>query len=120
MDISQFLHSINITFKEIEYTDETTIYKLNSKNNLVVCLSKDSSFIIERDLFFYLENQKIDYSFLLINTIDEKYFFLEHNKISNWLKSSFERCDKDELYFGKIVLQHRLSLNELTNKIKKL
>lgn len=116
----EFLKSLNITYKEIEYSDDITIYKLNNSHNLVVCLSKDSTFKIERDLFFYLDNQSIGYSFLLINISDEKYFFLEYNKISRWIKSSFESCEKDVIYFGKIVLQNRISINELTNKIGKI
>lgn len=44
MNTIEFLKSLNITYKEIEYSDDITIYKLNYTHNLVVCLSKDNTF----------------------------------------------------------------------------
>lgn len=117
MVLDTFLKELKIEYKEIEYDDYAIIYKLKLKVNLVYMKSRSSSFSIDRDLFFYLVNQKQEYHFLLDNNCDDKIFFLPYNKFASWLKGSFDSSDKDELYFGKVVLQNELSQKQLTSHV---
>ncbi len=120
MGLKTLLKELEIEFKEIEYDDHASIYKLNSKVNLVCMKSKSSAFSIERDLYYYLDNQKLEYHFLLINRNENKYFLLPFNKFSKWLKGSFDSCDKEEIYFGKVVLQNEIKANQLTTNLMKI
>lgn len=120
MVLETLLKELDIEFKEIEYDDNSSIYKLNSKVNLVCMKSKSSAFAIERDLYYYLDNQKIEYHFLLINKNDNKYFLLPFIKFSNWLKGSFDSCDKDEIFFGKVVLQNEINEKHLATSLLKI
>jgi len=55
----------------------------------------------------------------LRNSCDNKVFFIEFKDNNNWLYSSFERSDKEKLFFGKIVLNNESNLDKVIEKIKK-
>lgn len=120
MQIKSTLEAASIQFKESEYNDNCIIFKLLGVNpiNLVYMESRSSIFSIDRDLFYYIDQQKLNYSFLLRNKEKEEFYFLEYKDKKNWLSSSFERTDKDEIFFGKIVLQKKIKLSEISKKLK--
>lgn len=114
------LGKYSLPYKKQSFESNIHIYKIenNKKINIVQMVEDTNIFRIDRDLFYYLNNQSIMYCFLLINKLDSSLFYLEFGAKNNWLKSSFERSDKDELYFGKIVLNHKISEAHLIEKIK--
>lgn len=120
MTIENILKDIKADYKYIEYNDDSGVYKLSSSINIVCIENNKNIFSIERDLFYYIDNQKIDYHFVLVNKRDKKYFFLPYNKFSNWLRGSFDSCDKDEIYFGKIILQNEIDYNNLKTKLESI
>lgn len=119
--IDSILENNMILFKKQNYDEYTKLYKLGNKKtiNLAVISGNINTFKIDRDLFYYLSNQKEMYCFLLINKVKKEIFYLEFRNKINWLNSSFETSDKDELYFGKIVLKNKLSEQQLIEKLKK-
>lgn len=119
MEIKRLMKEKNISFNNQEYDDNTTLFKIEKKINLVRIEGKTSTFSLERDLFYYLDNQKIPYSFLLINSMDKRIFYLDFKSKKNWLSSGFERSDKENLYFGKIVLNNQCDLETVMKKINR-
>lgn len=121
MNIEKVLINNNIYFKEIEYEDEIKVYKVGKLKpmNVVVLFSSSNTFKMDRDLMFYLSNQKENYSFWLINKKEKGMFYLEFTNKNNWIETSFSRSEKDEIYFGKIVLNSRLKENEILLKLLK-
>ncbi|WP_373600501.1 hypothetical protein [Paraclostridium bifermentans] len=117
MKIDKILKNKNIPYKVQEYDDYINIYKVgNSKLiNIVTMIEKGNVFKIDSDLFYYLNNQKEPYSFLLIDRLENKFYYLDFKNKNNWIKSSFERSGKDEIYFGKIVLNNRITKDKVTS-----
>ena len=117
----KLLEKYLVPYKKQNYETNIEIYKVENKKNLnvVVILGSTSTFKIDRDLFYFLDSQSLLYCFVLINRTDSGLFYLEFKNKNNWLKSSFERTDKDELFFGKIVLNHRISERDLIEEVKK-
>lgn len=119
MWLNEILDKNSIKYKVQEYDDDIYIYKVENKANVVVISSTTSIFSLDRELFYYLSNQNKLYSFVLMNSQDDKVFYLEFRDKINWLNSSFERSDKEELYFGKIVLNNQSNMENIIQKIKK-
>ena len=121
IEFDKLLKEYSIPFKKQNYEINIDIYKIETKKNIniVVISNNSNTFKIDRDLFYYLDNQKLLYGFILINKSDNGLFYLEFNNKKNWLNSSFERTDKEELFFGKIVLNNKISENDLVELIKK-
>lgn len=119
MNIEKILLNNDIGFKEIEYEDEIKVYKIGLLNqmNVVVILSTSNTFIVDKDLIYYLTNQKESYSFWLINIRDKEMFYLEFNDKNNWLETSANRSSKEKIYFGKIVLNHRINEKGILQKL---
>lgn len=120
MNINEILNDLGIKYKEQEYDDYINIYKLGNQKsiNLITMMEKGNIFKIDSDLFYYLDNQKELYAFLLIDRIDKKYYYLDFKDKRNWLKSSFDRSNKDEIYFGKIVLNNKITKDNLIIKLQ--
>ena len=118
--LKDLLEKNNIKYKMQEYSPNSFIFKIENKLNIVEIIEKSSTFSLDRDLFYYLSNQKIQYSFVLENSYDNKVFFIEFKDNNNWLYSSFERSDKEKLFFGKIVLNNESNLDKIIEKIKKI
>lgn len=118
-NLETLMRNSGIEYKIQEYDSNVYILKAGkeTKINVTVIKENSSTFKLDRDLFFYLDNQREMYAFLLINTVENKVFYLEFLDKKNWLKTSFDRSDKESIYFGKIVLQHRINLDEAASKI---
>ena len=106
--IDEILDNKSIPYKFQEYDDYINIYKVGTSKtiNLVTMTEKGNIFKIDNDLFYYLNNQK---------ELENKYYYLDLKNKNNWIKSSFERSGKEEIYFGKIVLNNRITIDKLTN-----
>ena len=119
MNIEEILLNNDIRFKEIEYEEEIKVYKIGLLNqiNVVVLFSNSNTFKVDKDLIYYLTNQKENYSFWLINTKDNEMFYLQFNDKNNWLEMSVNRSTKEKIYFGKIVLNHKLNQNGILQKL---
>jgi hypothetical protein len=118
-NLEKLMRDNGIEYKFQEYDSNIYIFKVGkeTKINVIVMMENSSTFKIDRDLFFYIDNQREIYTFLLINTAEDKIYYLEFLDKKNWLKTSFDRSDKEYIFFGKIVLQHRINLDEVGSKL---
>jgi len=120
MLINKVLNDNKLSFQCQNYDPNIYIYKIEDRINIVTIRSKSSAFSIDRDLFYYLSNQKLIYAFILKNEISGKIFYLEFYNKNNWLNSSFERSNKEKLFFGKIVLNNQSDIKQIINRIKNI
>ena len=120
MDFAKFLKENKIAYKEKGYKPNIKLYKIGEKKpiNVAAIYNSNNIFMVDRDLFFYLNNQKENYSFLLFDTSEKKTYYLEFKNKTNWLASAFERTNKEKLYFGKVVLNYKTNEVELMKKLK--
>ena len=106
MIVQNILNNSNIKYKLQEYDDNINIYKIGTTKviNIVSITENGNVFKLDEDLFYYLDNQPELYAFILVDKVANQYYYLDFKMKNNWIKSSFERSGKDEIYFGKIVL----------------
>lgn len=115
--LNELLKKNNISVIKHKKIGNTEITKIKPELNIVTIFGNDNTFTIKRDVFNDIDKLEEKYAFCLINKREEKIYYLEFKDKNNWLKTSFERSNKEELYFGKIVLQHRITVNDLIKKI---
>lgn len=121
MNLAKLMEMNNVVYKEKEYEPNIRLFKVgnNEPTNVVEIHSPSSTFKIDRDLFYYLSHQSENYSFCLVNETEGKIFYVEFKNKNNWLQSCFERCDKEELFFGKDILNNRVHSTELLDRLKR-
>jgi len=102
-----------IDYIKQEYDDDIDIYKIKDKVNILHLCGKSSTFSMERDLFYYINNQQLSYALLLENVKDKKVFFIEFKNKNNWLSSSFSSSDKEELFLGKQIMNYPSSYEKV-------
>lgn len=120
MTVEKILLNSGIDFKVIDEEDDYSILKVANKLNLLQLTSKNDMFLLDRDLFDYLDFNQLPYALLLLNTEKERWYFLQLRKKSNWIKSSFASCDKQEIFLGKQVLNSKVRVEEIGNKIMRM
>ena len=119
MLLNKELDQNKIQYKIQKYDSNIYIYKIPNKANIVTITAKTNIFLLDRDLFYYLSNQNEMYSFVLKSKDDNQIYYLEFKNKISWLNSSFETCNKEELYFGKIILNNKSNIRTIIDKIKK-
>ena len=119
MIVQNILNNSNIKYKLQEYDDNINIYKIGTTKviNIVSITENGNVFKLDEDLFYYLDNQPELYAFILVDKVANQYYYFDFKMKNNWIKSSFERSGKDEIYFGKIVLNNRVTQDKITEKL---
>ncbi|MEF9939633.1 MAG: hypothetical protein RR768_05890 [Clostridium sp.] len=118
MEIDKIMSGID--YKIIDENDDFRIYKVAGKKHILYMDSKDGSFIMERDIFEYLDGNKLPYSIVMCNTSKAQFYCIDLPKENSWVKSCFMSCDKEKIFLGKQVLNNRIDKQELVTKIKKI
>lgn len=119
MILQKIFKEENIDYKIIDEDVNVVLYKINSKLHILCIESKNGQFLLHRDFFDYLNNNRLPYAIFLNDFRRKKYYYLELPKENNWIKSSFKTCQKDEIYLGKQVLNAQITLEGLKAKIQK-
>ena len=119
MKIEKILKSIGLNFKIIDEIDNIKIIKIPTKLHICFIMQNGNQFILDRDTFDYLTANSLPYCLIMQDTTQNKYYFLQLEKESNWIKSCFASCDKEKIYLGKQVLNAQVEFEELKNKLSK-
>lgn len=119
MEIEELLEVIGLDFKIVDATNNMKIIKVNGKLHICCISQKGNQFTIDRDTFDYLDLNSIPYCFLLLDTIQNRCYYLPLNKENNWVKLCFLTCDKEKIHLGKQVLNSRIEIQELKDKLSR-
>lgn len=118
--IEKILTNENTNFKVIDIEDNYKILKIENRLNLLQLTSKNDVFLLDRDLFDYLDANKLSYVLLLLNEQKKQWYLLQLKKENNWIKSCFATCDKQKIFLGKQVLNSNIKEEEINKKIQRI
>lgn len=119
MDINKIIRMANIKFKEkklkrlcyLEFENETLLVIIKNNKNV---------FKIAREDFEEIESILLDYDFCLLDTTMEQLYYMKINEPNNFIRKAFDSTKKDEIYFGKEILQNKITEQDLVKRIKKI
>lgn len=118
--LEKLLKNAHVEYKVIDEDNGFKLIKVNSKLHILYLYRKGNQFLMERDLFEYLDGNSIPYSILCHDISKNAIYYLKLNKKVNWVKSCFATCDKDELFLGKNVLNARITQEQFVEEMKKI
>ena len=119
MKIENLLENIGLDYKIIDETPNIKIIKIPTKLNICFLTQKGNQFLFDRDTFEYLEANSLPYCLLLQDITQNKYFYIPLKKETNWVKSCFAGCEKEEIYLGKQVLNAQIQFQELIDTLSR-
>lgn len=109
MNLARLLTKNSISFKQLDKDGKYTIIKIENKL-LVLCIEERGNiFKLHRDYYDYIACNSLPYMILLNDTKNKKDYLLNLTKEVNWVKGSFESCDKDEIFLGKQVINNPIT-----------
>lgn len=118
MNFKEILEKTNLKYK---YTKKYIEYaEFENETIAVVIKSKSNVFKIKRNDFFLIDNMLLPYIFILIDTKKNEKYIYKVKEPNNDIRYAFDYSEKDEIYFGKQVLQNKKSDNEIIEEIKKI
>ena len=117
MNIKNILKKENIEFKEhklkklsyLVFKNDTILVLINNNKNV---------FKIIRDDFNVLEEELLNYDFCLNDLSSNQLYYMKIKEPNNFIRKSFSYTDKNEIFFGKEILQNKINEEELLIKIK--
>lgn len=119
MIVKKILDKNNIHY-QLKQIKNVRIYELDDEVLLVTISNNKNVFSINRRLFYEIDNKLLPYSFCLEDTSTNNLYYIKIEEPNNFLRKSFESTNKDTIYFGKKILQHRIKENELIVEIKRI
>lgn len=119
MNIKSIIKKCNIKYKEnklkllsyLVFENETILVIINNNRNI---------FKIIREDFECIEQELLDYDFCLIDNSKNELYYMKMKEPNNCIRNAFDATEKNEIYFGKEVLQNRIREEDLINKIKNI
>lgn len=116
MNIKDFINELNIKVIDEDYN--WSIFKLGTQMHILYLESNSNQFIMDRDLYEYLDSNSLPYSLLLYNKKSKQYFCIDIKKGHNWIKVCFDNCDKESLFLGKQIMNYPIKENEIIDLFK--
>ena len=118
--IEKILNNSKVPYKLIDEDDGFKLVKVNAKHHVLYLYTKGNRFLMDRDLFDYIDGNAIPYSVLCHDTTCNKLYYIKLNKNANWIKSCFKTCDKQEIFLGKDVMNQLISAKALEDIFRKM
>ena len=118
MNFETCLKENGIIYKKLDEDEWFSLFKVREKVIILYQSQVGSDFIMERDIFEYIDGNRLPYLILLEDLSKNNLFLLSFNSKNNWVKSSFDSCDKIRLHLGKRVLNSTVDLNQIIKKLK--
>lgn len=117
-DIEKIIKS-KYKYKTIN-NDGVKLLFLDNETILAIIINKKNVFKINRKQFYRIDDELLPYGFLLIDSTQKNMYFMKYKEPYNQLRYAFDSTKKDEIYFGKEILQNKIKLNELLSNIEKI
>lgn len=117
-DIEKIIKS-KYKYKTIN-NDGVKLLFLDNETILAIIINKKNVFKINRKQFYRIDDELLPYGFLLIDSTQKNMYFMKYTEPNNQLRYAFDSTQKDEIYFGKEILQNKIKLNELLSNIEKM
>lgn len=119
MGIKDNIKKFNINFKEknLKYL---TYLIFENETMLVLIENNKNIFKITREDFNEIEKELLNYDFCLIDNSKKQLYYMKVKEPNNLIRSAFDSTTKNEIYFGKEILQNKIAEEDLIKKIKSI
>lgn len=97
--------------KVVEFENETLLVIIENKKNVFKITKKD---------FQIIDDYLLPYAFLLVDTRTDEMFFMQVQEPNNFIRNAFDRTSKNEIFFGKEILQNRINKDKIVEKINRI
>lgn len=117
MNLKEILEKTKLKYKYVKKSIEYVEFE--NETIAVIIRSKSNVFKIKRNEFFLIDDMLLPYIFILIDVSKKEKYIYKVKEPNNDIRYAFESSKKDEIYFGKQVLQNKKNDNEIIEEIKK-
>ena len=119
MDIKEAIKKNYINFEERKLKHLTYLI-FENETILVLIKNNKNIFKIAREDFNEIEQELLDYDFCLIDNVKNQLYYMKIKEPNNFIRKAFDHTTKDEIYFGKEILQNKITEDDLINEIKNI
>ena len=119
MNVKDMIKKSNINFKERNLKFLTYLI-FENETMLVLIKNNKNIFKITREDFNDLEKELLDYDFCLIDNSKNQLYYMKVKEPNNFVRKAFDSTKKNEIYFGKEILQNKITEDDLIKKVKNI
>ena len=119
MNIKSIIDKNGIKYKEKKLKFLSYLI-FENETMLVIVENNKNIFRIIREDFENIEQELLDYDFCLVDNSKNQIYYMKIKEPNNFIRKAFDSTEKNEIYFGKEILQNRIIKEEILLKIKKI
>ncbi len=119
MNIERIIEKEKIKYKEKKLKFLSYLI-FENKTILVIINNNKNIFKIVRSDFDYIEQELLDYDFCLVDNLRNQLYYMKIKEPNNFIRKAFDSTAKDEIYFGKEILENKVTEEDFLEKIKKI
>lgn len=117
MNVKDTIKKSNINFTERKLKHLTYLI-FENETILVLIKNNKNIFKIIREDFNEVEKELLDYDFCLIDNSKNQLYYMKVKEPNNFIRKAFDVTTKNEIYFGKEILQNKIIEEDLIKKIR--
>lgn len=106
--------------KRTNISKNIEIIEYNNDTMLVIIKNKSNVFSIDKKEFEKIEEELLDYDILLISKTKGESYYFKIKEPNNEIRKAFEMSKKEKIFFGKDILNKKISLVDLPKMIEKI
>lgn len=119
MDIVSIIEKSKISYKEKKLKFLSYLV-FENETILVVIKNNKNIFKIVRSDFEHIEQELLDYDFCLIDSSKKQLYYMKVKEPNNFIRKAFDSTEKNEIYFGKEILQNKITEKQLIEMISNI
>lgn len=120
MELIEILDKTNISYNLYKKSKNFEYVEFENESILVIIKNKTNIFKINRKDFFEIDDMLLPYIFLLIDESTKQKYLIKVKEPNNKIRHAFDSSKKDEIYFGKQILQNKKKDEEIIEELKKI
>ncbi len=93
---------------------------LKNETMLVIIENDNNVFSLNRNIFKKIEDELLDYDFYLYSNLKKQGYYIKIKEPNNIIRKAFDLTKKDNIFFGKEVLQNKVNQDDIKNLIEKI
>lgn len=83
-------------------------------------MNNKNVFKIDINWFYEIDDMLLPYVFILIDKSNNQKYCMKVKEPNNFMRNSFEFSKKDEMFFGKEILQNKITDEQLVEELKNI
>lgn len=118
--MKRILEKVGMQYKIHKKNNDNYFVEFENETIAIIIMNNKNVFKIDRKWFYEIDDMLLPYIFVLIDKSQNQKYCMKVKEPNNFMRNNFEHTSKNELFFGKEILQNRITDEKLIEELKNI